>query len=203
MNLKNRGLLITTVIFFLTINTRYYWEGKLGHFAFPVFLILLVIYFILTITLVRQIYFAVKEKMADKPRLLLISILTFILVLTFIKPLGIINFNQFEDNAILISENEGAANCSIRLKLNDDFTFKERNVCFGITEISGKYHIKNDTIYFVDVELGIHENEFYKFAIIKASKFNKDRKHFELIRYKSFTDTVGHKLLITKNELNK
>jgi hypothetical protein len=201
--LKNRGLLITTIIFFLTVNTTYYWEGKLGLFAFPVFLILVIIYFGLAIAFIRQIYFGIREKLKDKSRLLIILLLTLVLTLTFFKPFGLINFDELEGENVLVAEREGAANCMTTLKLKDNFTFRERNVCFGVTEIKGNYHLQNDTIYFDNVSVGRHENEFYKFAVIKPSKFNKDGKHFDLTRYKSLTDTVGHELWITKNDLNK
>ena len=201
--MKNKGLIITTIIFFLTVNTTYYWEGKFGLFAFPAFLILVVIYLGLGVALIRQIYFAVKEKLADKNRLLVIGFLTLVLVLTFFRPFGLVNFNNFEGVDILVAEREGAANCMTTLKLKDDFTFRERNVCFGVTETKGKYHLQNDTIYFDNVELGRHENEFYMFAVVKPSKFNKDGKHFDIIRYKNLKDTIGHELWITKNELHE
>ncbi len=201
--MKNKGLIITTIIFFLTVNTTYYWEGKLGLFAFPAFLILVVIYLGLGLALIRQIYFAVKEKFADKTRLINIGLLTIVLTLTFLKPFGLIDFDKFEGDNILIAEREGAANCMTTLKLKDNFTFSERSVCFGVTEIKGNYHLQNDTIYFDNVSLGRHENEFYQFAVVVQSKFNKDGKHFDLKRYKSLTDTIGHELWITKNELNK
>lgn len=201
--MKNKGLLITTIIFFLTVNTTYYWEGELGLFAIPAFLVLVVIYFGLAIALVRQIYLTVKEKLVDKSRLLYIGLLTIVLALTFIKPFGLVNFDKLEGDNLLIAEREGAANCMTTLKLKDDFTFSERNVCFGVTEIKGNYHLKSDTIYFDNVSVSRHENEFYKFAVIEPSKFNKDCKHFDLTRYKSLTDTVGHQLWITKNDLNK
>jgi hypothetical protein len=201
--LKNKGLFITTIFFFLTVNTTYYWEGKLGLLAFPAFLVLVVIYFGLAIALVRQIYLAVKEKLVDKFRLLLIGLLTIVLALTIIKPSGLVNFDKLEGDNLLIAEREGVANCTTTLKLKNNFTFRERNVCFGVTEIKGNYYLQNDTIYFENVRVGRHENEFYKFAVIEPSKFNKDGKYFDLTRYKSLTDTVGHKLWITKNDLNK
>jgi len=201
--LKNKGLLITTIIFFLTVNTTYYWEGKLGLFAFPAFLVLVAIYFGLAIALIRQLYLAVREKLVDKSRLLLIGLLTIVLALTFIKPFGLINFDKLEGDNILIAEREGAANCMTTLKLKDDFTFRERNVCFGVTEIKGNYHLQNDTIYFDNVSVGRHENEFYKFAVVKPSEFDNSKILCDLIRYKDLTDTIGHKLWITKNELNK
>jgi hypothetical protein len=201
--LKNKRLIITTIIFFLIVNTTYYWEGKLGLFHFPVFLILVVIYFGLGLALIRQIYFIIREKFTDKTRLINIGPLTIVLTLTFLKPFGLIDFEKLESDNILVAEREGSANCMTTLKLKDDFTFSERSVCFGVTEIKGEYHIQNDTIYFDNVSLSRDENEFYKFAIIEPSKFDKDGKHFDLTRYKSLTDTIGHELWITKNELNK
>jgi hypothetical protein len=201
--LKNKRLIITTIIFFLIVNTIYYWEGKLGLFHFPVFLILVVIYFGLGLALIRQIYFLIREKFRDKTRLINIGLLTIVLTLTFLKPFGLIDFEKLEGNNVLVAEREGSANCMTTLKLKDDFTFSERSVCFGVTEIKGEYHIQNDTIYFDNVSLSRDENEFYKFAIIEPSKFDKDGKHYDLTRYKSLTDTIGHELWITKNELNK
>lgn len=201
--MENKGLLIITIVFFLIVNTKYYWEGEFGLFAIPAFLVLVVVYLGLAIALLRQIYLAVKEKLVDKSRLLIIGILTTVLVLTFIKPFGLVNFDKLEGENLLIAEREGAANCMTTLKLKDDYTFRERNVCFGVTEVKGNYHLQNDTIYFDNVSLGRQEKEFYKFAVIKPSRFNKDGKHFELVRYKSLTDTIGHELWIIKNDLNK
>ncbi len=201
--MKNERLIITTIIFFLIVNTTYYWEGKLGLFHFPVFLILVVIYFGLGLALIRQIYILIREKFRDKTQLINIGLLTIVLTLTFLKPWGLIDFEKLEGNNVLVAEREGSANCMTTLKLKDDFTFSERSVCFGVTEITGEYHIQNDTIYFDNVSLSRDENEFYKFAIIGPSKFKKDGKHFDLTRYKSLTDTIGHELWITKNELNK
>jgi hypothetical protein len=201
--LNNKGLITTTLAFFLLVNTAYYWESKLGLFAFPAFFLLVIVYFGLAITLLRQLYLTIKEKFKEKNRLLLISLLAIVLTLTFFKPFGIIDFNKFEDKDILVAEREGAANCMTTFKLKVGNKFTERSVCFGVTEIKGTYKILNDTIYFENVELGRHESEFYKFAVIRPSKFTQDNNHFDLIRYKNTSDTTGHELWITKNELGK
>lgn len=201
--MKSKGLIITIIIFFLIVNTTYYWKGKLGLFAFPMFLILAVIYLGLGIALIRQIYFSFKEEFADKKRLIDIGFLMLVLILTFLRPFGLIDFDKLEGDNVLVAEREGVANCMTTLKLKDNFTFTEQSVCFGITETKGNYHLQNDTIYFDNVSVGRNENEFYKFAVIEPSEFNKDGKHFDLIRYRSLTDTIGHELWITKNELNK
>ena len=201
--MKNKGLLIAIIIFFLTINTTYYWEGKFGFFAFPAFLILVIVYLGLAIALIRQIYLAVKENFSDIPRLLTIGLIALVLVSTFFRPMGLIDFEKLESDAVLIAQREGAANCMTTLKLKDDFTFRERSVCFGVTEIKGNFYLQNDTIYFDKMSVNRHGNEFYVFAIVKPSRLIKDEKHFDLIRYKSLTDTVGYELSISKNELYK
>ena len=192
-----------TIIFFLIVNTTYYWEGKLGFFAFPAFLILVIIFFGLGVALIRQIYFLVKEKFTDKKLLINIGLLTLVLTLTFLKPFGLIDFDKLEGNNVLIAEREGSANCMTTLKLKDNFTFSERSVWFGVTETKGNYHLQNDTIFFETVSVGRHENEFYKFAVVKPSKFENSKIIGDLIRYKNLTDITGHELWITKNELNK
>ena len=188
--MKSKGLIITIIIFFLIVNTTYYWKGKLGLFAFPMFLILAVIYLGLGIALIRQIYFSFKEKFADKKRLIDIGFLMLVLIRTFLRPFGLIDFDKLEGDNVLVAEREGVANCMTTLKLKDNFTFTERSVCFGITETKGNYHLQNDTIYFDNVSVGRNENEFYKFAVIEPSEFNKDGKHFFFFFYKSLTDTI-------------
>lgn len=201
--MKNQGLLITTIIFFLTINTTYYWEGKLGLFAFPTFLILVISFLVLGFILIRQIYFSVKEKFEDKERLINIGLLTLVLTVTFLKPFGLIDFDKLEGDNVLVAEREGAANCMTTLTLKDNFTFSERSVCFGVTETKGNYYLKKDTIYFDNISVGRHENVFYKFAVVKPAKFENSKILGKLIRYKGLIDTTGDELWITKNDLNK
>ena len=185
------------------MNTTYYWEGKLGLFAIPAFLVLFLVFLGLAIALLRQIYFAFREELTDKHRLLTISLLTAVLCLTYFFPFGFINFDRLSGDDLLVAQREGAANCMTTLKLKDNNTFTERSVCFGVTEIKGNYKIVHDTIYFENVAVGRHEDGFYKFAVIRPSKFNTDSKRFDLVRFKSLGDTTGHELWIIKNELNK
>ncbi len=93
-----------------------------------------------------------------------------------------------------IDSREGASNCMTTLKLKDDYTFKERNVCFGVIETNGKYHVKNDTIYFDSEKIGRDVDRIYSFGVIKPSKFNNDGNHYDFVRYKSDRDTIGYAL---------
>jgi len=202
-NFNPKAPLIAAFLFFLLINTSYYWEGKLGLYAFPAFAILAIAYISLSILLFQQVYAYTKEKFANKSRLIVAVVLFTVLAVTFLKPLGIINYDKFQGEDLLIAEREGAANCMTTLQLKEDFTFKEKSVCFGITETTGKFHLQHDTIYFDDVHLDRHEKKYYQFAVIKPSKFNKDGNHIDLTRYESIADTTGYDLWITKNELTK
>ena len=127
--------------------------------------------------------------------------MTAVLSLTFFKPFGLIDFDKLEGSDVLVAKREGAANCMTTLKLKHNFTFSERNVCFGVTETKGTFRVANDTIYFENVQLGRHEDYFYKFAVIKPKKSDNSKILGDLVRYRDLTDTVGHELWITKNEL--
>ena len=199
--MRDKGLLISTLLLFLIVNTNYFWEGKLGLVAFPVFLILAFTFIVLSILLLGQVIKGLKEKLSDKTRNIKIGIITVMLVLIFLKPNSLINFDRLNGKDILIAQREGAANCMTTLKLKENMTFKERSVCFGVSEIKGTYELKNDTIFFKNIEFGRNENEFYEFAVIKPSKINNEM--FDLVRFKSENDTIGHELLIVKNELNE
>lgn len=199
--MKNKRLIIIIIVFLIIVNTSYYWKGKLNFLTFPAFFILFIVYVGLGIALIRELYFAFKDNFKDKKRILTIGLLITVLTLTFLKPFGFINFEEFEGKNVLIAEREGVAGCIMTLKLKDNNEFTAKGVCFGMTEINGNYKFKNDTIYFENVELGRGEKEFYKYAVIKPLKFYSDNKHFELLSYKSKSDTIGHRLKVTLNEL--
>lgn len=199
--MKNKGLIISTLLFFLIVNTNYFWEGKLGIVVFPIFLILVLVFIVLSILLLGQLIKGIKEKFSDKTRNVTIGIITTILILVFLKPNGLIKFDKFNGTDILIAQREGVANCMTTIKLKENMTFRERRVCFGVTEIKGTYELRNDTIFFENIEYGRNENEFYEFAVIKPSKINPDK--FDFVRFKNKNDTIVHELWIVKNELKE
>jgi len=201
--MKHKGLYIATIIFFLLVNTTYYWEGRMGMFAMVTFLLLILYFLVLTGFLLGQTFFAIREKFINRQRLFLIGIMTVLLGLSFLYPGGLLNFSRFERESIFIAQREGVANCMTTLKLRDDMTFIERNVCFGVIETTGIYNIKGDTIFFEKVSLGRHESDFYKFAVIKNRETKSEKYLGDLVRYKDYSDTTGIGLWIIKNELTK
>lgn len=199
--MKNKVLLTTTIVFFLLINTSYYWETKTGAFAIPVFFLILTVYMILAVALLRQVSFAVRERFRKKWRLPLIGLLASVLLLSFFYPQGIVDFEKFEAQDILIAEREGAANCFTRLKLKEDLSFKENAFCFGASETRGTYRVAHDTIYFENIKSSRNKQNPYRFAIIRPSLFGNEKILNDLVLYRNETDSSGYILRITKNEL--
>jgi len=91
---------------------------------------------------------------------------------------------------LLIAQAEGAANCVTTFKLKENNKFVERSICFGVSEIKGYYKIKNDTVFFYDVQLSKSEREYFKYAIIKSSNYQNGNKLGSLVRHKANNDTL-------------
>lgn len=197
-------MLIMTILFFLAVNTSYFWEGKLGLIAFPAFTILFVCYIILLIVLIRQLYFFIKEHPKQKERLLLIGLLIIVLTTSFFKPTGLIDFDKWEGDDVLVAGREGVANCYTYFKLKDDYTFKEKSICFGISEVKGTYRLVNDTIYFEKVQLGRTDESYPSFAVIKPTESNQNEILGILYFYNDKkSDSIVNILSITKMDLTK
>ena len=111
-----------TLILFLIINTRHYWEGEFGIFAFPIFIILFILFFLLCIELIRQIYISIRDKFTEKRRNFLLTFMFITLTLIIIKPTGIINFEKLEGENLYFAQAEGAANCTSTLKLKNQIS---------------------------------------------------------------------------------
>ena len=182
------------------MNTTYYWEGKLDLFAFPAFILLVIVYFGLVVALVIQVYFLIKEKFTDKKRLLQVGLLIIVLALTFYKPFGFIDFDRLSGKDLLVANREGGGNCMTTLKLKDNNTFRERSVCFGVTEIKGRYELRGDTIFFKEVKKG-RQSEYYSYALIRQADTQNKKIVGAIVLYRDINDTEGFALFITKNDL--
>ena len=197
--LKNKRLIITTIILLLIVNLSYFWQGKLGILAFPILAFLALVFIVLVIICLIEIAKGVKENFSNQNRNWSVGVMVVGLGLIFLRPNGIVNFEKLEGDNLFIAQREGAANCMTTFKIKSNNKFKERNVCFGVSEVKGNYEIRNDTIFFSDVSIPIRE-EYYEFAILQKSKYSDE---YALFRYRDRSDTIGNELWITKNELIK
>jgi hypothetical protein len=187
--MKNKILITTVIIFFLTINTSYFWEDKIGHLAFLIFLLLLTTYIIFFAVFTWHFFLMIGEKFKNKSRFLYTGILSFVLILTFFSPRGFINFEKLlEGKDLLIARAEGVAGCGTIFKLKENLTFVKTDICFKMEKTKGKYWISNDTIRF---------NKQYTFAVIRRQK---PYDVYSLSLFKN--DSFYSNFLIIKNNLN-
>lgn len=155
---------------------------------------------ILAGAMVWQGYKVTEEKFSNIERNITVVVVAAVVGLAIYRPFGIINFKQFESKDLLIAEREGGGNCTITVKLKEDKTFRERDVCFGVIKTEGQYAIRNDTITFSDIESS-NDKDFYKFAVIKPSDSLSGGHIGDLVLYRGPKDTTPFRLWITKNEL--
>ena len=70
---QTRLIVISVLVFFVIVNSSYFWDGKPGLLTVPIFLLLFLIFFAV---LIRQISKSITEKFSNKERLLVMVILT-------------------------------------------------------------------------------------------------------------------------------
>jgi hypothetical protein len=195
--LKRRTLLISAIIFFLVVNTSYFWSGVVPFpWGLLLFLLLIISYGSLIVALVLQVAYASEEKFRNRQRYVTIAVVALVVFLVGYRPAGIIDFERFESKDLLIARREGVANCMTTFQLKKNKRFRERNVCFGVKKTEGQYTFRNDTITFSDVE-----KDFYKFAVIKPSDSLSGGNVGDLVLYRNLQDTMPLKLWIVQNEL--
>jgi hypothetical protein len=159
---------------------------------------LLLVFLILTASLLLYIIRAVREKLKDRSRLVLISVMLIVLVSTVTKPEGIVDFEKLEGRDLLIAGRTGVASCHIILKLKENNKVLFREVCFGIDSQLGSYSISKDTVKFHFI--GRHS---FEYGIIRISNNSHAKYDGEIALYKNKADTTPMFLAIVKNTLSK
>ena len=197
--MKHKTIIFLLILFFLLINTRGYWEGYLGIWAFPLFIALIIYYFVLIILTIKYIVISIKEKYSDKQRILIVTSSILILFITYFKPSGIIDYDALSGKDLLVAEYEGPASCTSILKFKENNKFVDRSICFGVDEIKGTYFKKGDTLYFKDLDVRRAEKKYDEFAVIKLFRVPNGIYLGKLISYKNKKDTLGFAHNITQN----
>lgn len=201
--MKRKKLVLAIVFFFLCINTMAYWEGKLGMLAFPAFTVLFMYYLVLVVLFFRHLLLAYQERFNDGKRLAVLTSLAIVLVLTFFKPHGSFDFDRFAGEDVLVANHEGPANCTTTLKFKANGHFIDKTVCFGVSEIKGRYYKKGDTLFFSVATHAKGDKKQHAFAVIRPSASKNGLYMGSLIAYQDKNDSVGHRFGITKNTLTK
>jgi hypothetical protein len=201
--MNEKLILKTSIVFFLIVSTSYYWEGKFGFFTLPIFLFLAIAYFVFAVLLLFQLVSAIQTRFVDRSKSIAILMQVMVLIAIFWKPNGLIDFDRLEGENLLIALEGGSANCTFSLKLKDNHTFIQREICFGIYDIDGEYKLRNDTIFFTKMDFNFHCKDYYDFAIVKPHSRRQGGSSTSLVLYANKEDTAGFWLPIQKNELDK
>ena len=195
---KHKVPLLTSSVFFLLANTALWWEAWIGPWAMLTLLILAIWFFVIVVMYLLQLFSAWNEKFKDKSRLVLIGFMTVVLLSSIVFPRGLLGYDLFEGESLLIAYREGGGNCSSTLKLHANQRFTERSVCFGVTTIEGNYRLAGDTIFFEHVS-SRSDKEFYAFAVLE----HDPKTIGDLTLYRDHSDTTGSPMWISKNELGE
>jgi hypothetical protein len=139
-------IIFFSIIYFLAVNTSYFWEKLPGLWDMLITLILFLGFFIFVIILIIQIVYLIQSKYSNRNRIINCIILLIILITTAFFPKGIIDFRKFEGPNLVLAVYKGVANCTTTLEIKKDKRFIERSICFGVEENSGRYELKGDTI---------------------------------------------------------
>jgi hypothetical protein len=203
MQVKYKRLIILSAVFFLVVQTSYFWEPWLEFLGLLLVFLLVIVMMTLVGLFISHLVMLIKERFRNRQRVIVAAVLFVVVCTTFLKPTGLIDFDRLADKDLFIAMREGAANCQSVLKLKDNNTFVARELCWGISEIKGAYAIKGDTIFFTNVKPGRGDNHYYMYSVIK--KKNKIEHGYyksvgDLVLYKDKKDTTGHILWITKND---
>lgn len=203
--MKYKKQIILSVVFFLLVQTTYFWEPWLEFLGLLLVFLLVIVLMTLAGLFISHLVMLIKERFRNRQRIIVASVLLVTVSSTFLKPGGLIDFDRLAGKDLFIAMREGAADCQTVLKLKDNNTFVERDLCWGISEIKGSYVIKGDTVFFTNVKHNRANEKYYMYAtIIKKNKIEHGsyKTVGDLILYKDKQDTTGHILWITKNDFH-
>lgn len=197
--MKYKILFVSSVTYFVLSNIRYIWEGNLPQlFELFVHLYLFLMIPVFIITFLYHVYVAVRERFNDEQRLYLIGTLAVVVVIAIVFPKGVIDIDKLIANDVLIAQYEGVANCTSTLQLKDNFTYKERSVCFGVDVERGTYQCSGDTIYLKEND---SDDSTIVYAVIENNTDSLPSNNHFLRVYHGYNDTIGLRMDILNNTL--
>jgi hypothetical protein len=130
-----------------------------------------------------------------------VSVIVILTFLSLAKPVGMIDWEKYEGEILLVAEREGTANCRTVLKLKDKNKFKYVNRCFGVDFHLGTYELINDSL-FLDLKRDVGYMDKSSFATLH--KLGRDTaKYSRLILYQNFESERKLSYLIKEIKMDK
>lgn len=133
---------------------------------------------------IYQIVKLALEKPKYYQRLLYVCVILVLSFLSLAEPMGLIDWEKYEGDNLLVAEREGTANCRTILKLKADNKFKYISRCFGVDFHLGTYRFKNDTLHFqLKKDLGYMDKLSFA-TLVKSEKDSS--KYNRLILHENY-----------------
>lgn len=146
--MNNKSIIILAGVFFLMVNTSYFWFKLPGMWDLAITLILFAGFILLAGAFFRQLWLAYGSGFKSKARNLRTTILFFVLASSIAFPFGIIDFANLDGEPLLIAERVNSSDCKVVIKLKENDLFLEEDYCLGVERGGGTYIMDGDTIRF-------------------------------------------------------
>ena len=149
---------------------QYFLSYVPGAFTIGVLLIGLSLWFIILGIALYQIVKLALESPKYYQRLVFAGVIIILNFLSLAEPMGLIDWEKYESENLLVADREGTANCRTILKIKADNKFKYISRCFGVDFHLGTYKFKNDTLHFqLKRDLGYMDKSSYA-TLVKSQK---------------------------------
>jgi len=200
--LKGKKIISILILTFFGIwYFQYFLSYVPGAFTIGVFLEGIGLWFIILGIALYQIIKLAFEKPKHYQRLIFIGVIIILNFLSLAEPIGLIDWEKYESQNILVADREGTANCRTILKLKADNKLKYISRCFGVDFHLGTYRFKNDTLHFqLKRDLGYMDKLSFA-TLVKSEKDSS--KYNRLILHENYESKRKLSYRIREIEIEK
>jgi hypothetical protein len=200
--LKGRKFILFLILSFSGIwFFQYFFSFTKGASTFLVFLVGISLWFALIGIAILQLIILIFEKPKIYQRLIFVSAILFLNLFSLTKPKGLVNWEKYEGENLLVAERIGTAKCRTKIKLKDGNKFKFENHCFGIDFQFGTYILKGDTLFFALDEVNNFMDKS-SFAILLRGEKDTS-KYYQLLLFENHEKTRSLNFEISEIKMNK
>lgn len=157
-------------------------------------------WFLFLIIVITQIIYFILEKSRQFWRLRYAGVISVLMFLFLLYPLGLINWEWFEQEDYLVAQYEGTANCQHIIRLKPEQRYTYTSVCFGRNIYSGTYLINQDTIHFFPSSPAPYLTQNTN-GIFSSS--DKQQRYFTLSLFESYSSKRNIGMLVVEFDTTK
>jgi hypothetical protein len=147
--LKRKKIISFLILIFFGIwFFQYFLSFVPGAFTIGVLIIGLGLWFLILGIALYQVIKLALETPKHYQRLRFVGVILILNFISLAKPMGIIDWEKYESQNLLVADRIGTVNCKTIVKLKTDNKLKYINRCFGVDFHFGTYSFENDTLHF-------------------------------------------------------